>query len=94
MKQQKAVIRKRVIKIVNSRLRIEIKDNYLCEKDIQNDLGATSRDFQAIISMIEKFFNIVFDDHEVDEISSVASIIGYIEKKMKPEMQRMMVEYN
>lgn len=94
MKQPKALIRKRVIKIVNSRLRVEVIDGYLCEKDLQTELGATTRDLQAILSMIEKYFNIAFDDVEEDEIFSVNSLINQIEKKMKPELQKMLVEYS
>lgn len=94
MKQQKALIRKRVIKIVNSRLRIEVSEGFLCEKDLQLELGATTRDLQAIFGMIEKFFNIVFDDVEIDDIFTVNNLINQIERKMKPELKSMLVEYS
>lgn len=94
MKQQKALIRKRVIKIVNSRLRVEVHEGFLCDKDLQLELGATTRDLQAIFGMIEKFFNIVFDDVEVDDIFTVNNLINQIERKMKPELKSMLVEYS
>lgn len=94
MKLQKALIRKRVVKIVNSRLKVEIKDDFLCEKDLQTELGATTQDFQAILLMVERFFNIVFDDEELDEIYSVNNIVNFVEAKTKTELFKMVLEHN
>lgn len=92
--KKKSIIRQKTIKIVNSRMKIDLIDNYLCEKDLQEELGASSRDVQAIISMVEKYFNIAFEDEEMEQINSVNNLIRLIDQKVPVELKKIVIEYN
>jgi len=85
--KRKELIRKVIIKIVNSRIIVEMKDNSLCEKDLRHELGASEKDMNAISSMLEKFFCILIEDEELEQITSVNDIFQLVLRKneMKPE---------
>lgn len=87
--KRKELIRKVIIKIVNSRIVVEMKDNSLCEKDLRHELGASEQDMNAISSMLEKFFCILIEDEELEQVNSVNDFFELILRKneRKPESE-------
>lgn len=79
--KRKELIKKVIIKIVNSRVIVEIKDNSLCEKDLRHELGVTEKDMNAIGSMLEKFFSILIEDEEIEKMESVNDIFNLVMRK-------------
>jgi len=92
--KRRTIIRQRIIKIVNSRLHVEIRDGFLCDKDLQYDLGASTRDVNAIIAMTEKFFKIAIEDDQIDRISTVNQLIDFVKTKSTVDETKFIVEYN
>lgn len=94
MKKQKENIKKTVIKIVNSRLRVEINNDQFYDKNIQTELGATTQGFQAVISMLEKYYDIVIDDEMAENLYTINDLTDVISRKSIPELRKSMMEYN
>lgn len=92
--KQSDFIRQRVLKIVNSRMPFEIKNNSLCQMDLCKDLGATEKDMNLISSMLENMFNILIEDEEVETISSIDDIVRLVGAKSKKRVNNLVLENN
>lgn len=79
--KQENLIREQVIKVVNSRLRIEVKRDVFCDNELRAELGATEKDMNAISSMLEKLFKILIEDEEIIEVKNVNDIIQTVMQK-------------
>jgi acyl carrier protein len=75
------LIRNRTLKIINSRTRFPLKDGYLCEKDLKKELHLTDNDLRVIITQLEKFFNILCEDDEIDSIHTVNDLVRIVQEK-------------
>ena len=75
------LVRNRTLKIINSRTRFPLKDGYLCDKDLRKELHLTDNDLRVIITQLEKFFNILWDDEEIDGLHTVNDLIKIVQEK-------------
>jgi hypothetical protein len=75
------LIRNRTLKIINSRTRFPLKDGYLCEKDLRRELHLTDNDLRVIITQLEKYFNILWEDEEIDDLHSINDLIKIVQEK-------------
>lgn len=85
--KRKELIRQVILKIVNSRLMVEVKDNSLCDKDLRHELGATEQDMNAIGSMLEKFFCFLLEDEEIEQMSTVNDIYKMVIRKSEEKSE-------
>lgn len=92
--KQTDFIKKRVLKVVNSRIRIEIKNNSLCQMDLCADLGANENDMNAFGSMMERLFNILIEDEELEKIKSVDDFVKLIASKSGKRVANLILENN
>lgn len=88
--KQVELIREKVTKVVNSRLRIEIKDEMLYEKELRIELGATEKDMNAISSMLEKLFKILLKDEELGEVKNVNDIVLKVREKSNLSIEELL----
>lgn len=92
--KQTDFIKQRVLKIVNSRIRIEIKNNSLCQMDLRADLGADENDMNAFGSMMERLFNVLIEDEELEKIKSVDDFVKLIASKSGKRVANLILENN
>jgi hypothetical protein len=75
--------RQKVLKIVNSRMDIVLKDNNLCQMDLRKELGVSQKDMNVLSSMLEKMFNVLIEDEELGNVNSVDDFVRLIDFKHK-----------
>lgn len=92
--KQSDFIRQRVLKIVNSRMKFEVKNNSLCQMDLCKDLGANEKDMNMISSMLENMFNILIEDEEVEKVRSVDDFVQLVGLKRKKGVNDLVLENN
>ena len=69
-------------KIITDILEVD-KDNVADGASLRDDLGADSTDMVHIIMMVEKRYDLVIPENDVEEIETVGDLIAYKEQKMK-----------
>lgn len=74
------IVRNRILKIVNSKTRFPMKEGYLCEKDLRKELHLEENDIRVIITLLEKYFNILIQDEDIDNLRSVNDVICVVLK--------------
>ena len=84
--------RQKVLKIVNSRVDIVLKDNNLCQIDLRKELGVSDRDLNVLSSMLEKMFNVLIEDEELGNVNSVDDFVHLIEMKQKEHVDNLVLE--
>ena len=84
--------RQKVLKIVNSRMDITIKDNNLCQMDLRKELGVSEKDMNVLSSMLEKLFNVLIEDEELGNVNSVDDFVRLIELKQKEYVDDLVLE--
>jgi acyl carrier protein len=84
--------RQKVLKIVNSRMDIVLKDNNLCQMDLRKELGVSQKDMNVLSSMLEKMFNVLIEDEELGNVNSVDDFVRLIELKQKEYVDDLVLE--
>ena len=84
--------RQKVLKIVNSRMNIVLKDNKFCQKDLRKELGVSKKDMNLFSSMLEKLFNVLIEDEEIGNVNSVDDFVRLIELKQKEYVDDLVLE--
>lgn len=75
------LVRNRTLKIINSRTRFPVKDGYICEKDLRKELHLSENDLRVIITQLEKFFNILWEDEEIYDLHTINDLIKIVQEK-------------
>lgn len=88
--KRKELIKQIILKIVNSRLIVEVKDNSLCDKYLRHELGASEQDMNAIGAMLEKFFCILFEDEEIEKLETVNDIYAMVIRKNEEKSEDLL----
>jgi hypothetical protein len=57
-----------------------MKDGYLCEKDLRKELHLGENEIRGIITLLEKYFNILIQDEDIDNLRSVNDVICVVLK--------------
>jgi acyl carrier protein len=81
--------RQKVLKIVNSRMDIVLKDNNLCQMDLRKELGVSQKDMNILSSMLEKMFNVLIEDEELGNVNSVDDFVRLIDFKHKESVDNL-----
>ena len=81
--------RQKVLKIVNSRMDIVLKDNNLCQMDLRKELGVSQKDMNVLSSMLEKMFNVLIEDEELGNVNSVDDFVRLIDFKHKESVDNL-----
>ena len=81
--------RQKVLKIVNSRMDIVLKDNNLCQMDLRKELGVSQKDMNVLSSMLEKMFNVLIEDEELGNVNSVDDFVRLIELRQKESVDNL-----
>jgi acyl carrier protein len=81
--------RQKVLKIVNSRMDIVLKDNNLCQMDLRKELGVSQKDMNVLSSMLEKMFNVLIEDEELGNVNSVDDFVRLIDFKHKESVNNL-----
>ena len=84
--------RQKVLKIVNSRMDIVLKDNKFCQMDLRKELGVSKKDMNLFSSMLEKLFNVLIEDEEIGNVNSVDDFVRLIELKQKEYVDDLVLE--
>ena len=84
--------RQKVLKIVNSRMNIVLKDNKFCQMDLRKELGVSKKDMNLFSSMLEKLFNVLIEDEEIGNVNSVDDFVRLIELKQKEYVDDLVLE--
>ena len=71
-----------IYKIIAQALEIN-QDNIKSEHDLVKDLGADSLNIVEIIMAIEEDYEIEIPDEDFDEMTTIGSILEYIEQRQK-----------
>lgn len=72
-----------VKKILAEKLPDASEDKITLDASVMDDLGADSLDVVEIIMAIEESFSIDIPDEEAESLTTVQSIVDYIEKSKK-----------
>lgn len=65
----------RTLKIVNSRSKVPIRDNYMCQMDLRKDLAISEMDIRKIVTNMEMYFNVLWQDEDISKMRSVDDLI-------------------
>ena len=84
--------RQKVLKIVNSRMDIVLKDNKFCQMDLRTELGVSKKDMNLFSSMFEKLFNVLIEDEDLGNVNSVDDFVRLIEMKQKEYIDGLVLE--
>ena len=74
-------IQEKVVEIVAEQLGVE-KELVTPTASFTNDLGADSLDVVEIVMAFETAFEIEIPDEDTEQISNVAEVVAYLEKKL------------
>lgn len=86
-------IKQRVVKIVNSRLKVQLRLEYDCDKDLIKVMKATDLDLHAISSLIEKLFSTIIQDEELVNLRSINDFLNLVKLKKQDQFQNLVYEH-
>lgn len=82
MAESKEMIFEKVKKLISERLSVA-EEKVTMEASFIEDLGADSLDTVELLTQLEEEFSITIPDDDAENISTVASVVDYIEGLQK-----------